>query len=318
MIQIQFESPFLYGGIVKYCLKWFGLFLGLTIITFVTIRLIPVSPVEMLLQQYNLPFTEENKSFLIREYGLDQSLIKQYLLWLKELLRGNFGFSFFTKLSVKEEMIKRLPYSFVIGFCSLLFSMVFAYFLGYISALQEEGLWDKISRGLAIFSLSFPSFIMAIIVIYYFGVKIKLFRFFTETHTWGILFSILILCLYQVGSLSRIVRKAFLQEKEKTYVQFYKIRGFEEKEILFYHCYKPVLYALLSASIARFSSLIGGSSVVEFAFSIPGVSFFLIHSIISRDYNVLQAYILIIFFFMFFVHLFFDFLLLFLKERRSQ
>lgn len=103
---------------MKYFIKWFLLFWGVSIVSFLVVRLLPVSPVEMLLQKYNLPLTEENKAFLTLRYGLDKNIVKQYYLWLSGVLKGDFGISFFS----------RLPYSFVIGFSSLLLANVFSFF----------------------------------------------------------------------------------------------------------------------------------------------------------------------------------------------
>lgn len=302
---------------MKYLLKTLLLFIVMSILIFIIVRLIPVSPVEMLLQKYNLPLTEKNKLFLIKEYGLHKSLINQYLIWLKELISGNFGFSFVTKLSIKDEMIKKIPYSLMIGMSSLSLSIVLSFFLGYLSSLKENGLFDNFTRILSVFTLSFPSFILSIFIIYYLGVKLKIISFFSGGNFWGITFSILILTLYQSGSLIRISRKAFIKLKNESYVKFYLIRGFKLEYVLLRHCYKPVLYSILSASLSKFSSVIGGSVVVEFAFTIPGISYFLISSIIARDYNVIQAYLVILFIWMFIVHAVIDFLLIFLREKNS-
>lgn len=303
---------------MKYLVKNILIFFVMTVLIFLIVRMIPISPVEMLLQKYNLPLTEENKLFLIKEYGLDKSLFSQYLLWIKELLKGNFGYSLITKLSIREEFIKKAPYSLMIGMGSLFISIILSFFLGFLSSLKENGILDKFTRLLSIFSLSFPSFIVSIFIIYYFGVKFRLIKFFSGSNFWGIFFSILILVLYQSASLTRIARKSFINLKKETYVKFYLIRGYNLKYILLRHCYKPVLYSILSASLAKFSTVIGGSVVVEFAFAIPGISYFLINSIVARDYNVIQAYLIVLFVWMILVHLIIDFLLLFFKEKSSQ
>jgi len=276
---------------MKYILKWLGIMFILSVITFLIVRFIPVSPIDMLLQHYNLPLTEENRKLLTSYYKLDQSLFKQYIVWIKDFLKGNWGISFITKLPVKEEMLRRLPYSLIIGLSSLFLSIILSFFL---------------------------SFIIAIFIIYYFGVKTQLIKFFIGGKFYGILFSIIILVLYQVGNLSRIVRDTFVEMKEETFVKFYLIRGFNINYVLLRHCYKPALYSLFSASISKFSSVVGGSAVVEFSFAIPGISYFLINSIVNRDYNVIQAYIFLICIYMFFVHLIFDFLLSFLREKGNK
>lgn len=303
--------------IIKYFLKWFLIFLGVCIFTFLIVRAMPVSPIEMLLQKYNLPITIENQNLLIKQYGLDKSIFEQFTKWFFNILKGDFGFSFITKLDIKAELLKRLPVSIVIGLGSLLISIFLAYLLGFLSVIKENSIFDKISRLISIISLSLPNFILAIIVIYFLGVKFRFFRFFTTDKNFAILFCTLIMVFYQIGPLSRIVVSSFNEVKKETFVEFYLLRGFSLPYVLFFHAYKPVLYSLLSASVSRFSSVIGGSGVLEFAFTINGVSYYLISSIVARDYNIIQAYIILIFVWMFVVHLIFDIILLFLKERKK-
>ena len=85
---------------VKFIFKWLGIMFILSVITFLIVRFIPVSPIDMLLQHYNLPLTEENRKLLTSYYKLDQSLFKQYIVWIKDFLKGNWGISFITKLPV--------------------------------------------------------------------------------------------------------------------------------------------------------------------------------------------------------------------------
>ena len=303
---------------MKYILRWLAIIFVLSVITFLIVRFIPVSPVDMLLQHYNLPLTEENRQLLTSYYKLDKSLFQQYIVWIKDFLKGNWGISFITKLPVKQEMLRRLPFSLIIGLGSLFLSIILSFFLGYLSAIKEKGFFDRLTRAISVLTLSVPSFIIAIIIIYYFGVKTQLIKFFIGGKFYGVLFSIMILVLYQVGNLSRIVRDAFVEMKQETFVKFYLIRGFNLNYVLLRHCYKPVLYSLLSGSISKFSSVVGGSAIVEFSFTIPGISYFLISSIVNRDYNVIQAYIFLICIYMFFVHLIFDFVLSFLKEKGNK
>lgn len=303
---------------MKYILKWILLFIITSILVFTIVRLIPTSPVDMLLQSYNLPLSEHNRSILIKDFGLDKNIYTQYFKWITNILKGNLGISFITKVPVKSEFISRLPYSISIGLSSLIIAIFSSYFLGYFAAIKEYGFINKLTRFISIVSSSVPSFIWTIFIIYYLGVKIKIIKFFSTNNFWAIFFSIIILSLYQIGFLSRIVRKAFVELKEESFVQFYLLRGFKLEYILFRHCYKPVLYSLLSASISRFSTVIGGSAIIEYAFAIPGVSYFLISSIIARDYNIIQAYILFLFIWMAFIHSIFNIFLFFLKEKSTK
>lgn len=301
---------------IRYLLKNIILFLIITILIFAIVRMIPISPVEMLLSQYNLPLTEENKLILLKEFGLQENIFIQYFNWLKELLSLNFGYTYSSHIYIMDELKRKLPYSIIIGMVSMLLSIIFSFFMGYFASLKENGTFDNFTRLLSIFTLSFPSFILSIIIIYYFGVKLHIISFFSGSNFWGIFFAIIIMTVYQSSNLIRITRTAFLKQKDETYVKCYLIRGYKLKNIFLRHCYKPVLYSILSASLSKFSTVIGGSIVLEYAFGIPGISYFLITSITGRDYNVIQAYLIILFLWMFVVHAVVDFLLGLLKERK--
>ena len=115
--------------------------------------------------------------------------------------------------------------------------------------------------------------------------------------------AIILTALYAAGSMSRIVRQGFREEMGKSYVKFAVSRGIPKETVLFRHAYKPVLASLISSIITRCAYVFGGSTVLEFAFTIPGMSTMLVSAMDSRDYNIMQVYILVVVIWMFFVHL---------------
>ena len=161
-------------------------------------------------------------------------------------------------------------------------------------------------------------FILSILIINAFGVKLGIVRFFTGDGRYAVLAAILLTALYCMGSLSRVVRSAFREEMGKSYVTFMISRGFRPEEVLWKHAYKPPLASLISAAITRFAGVFGGSTVLEFAFAIPGLSTMLVSAMDSRDYTILQTYILVVIIWMFFVHLFLRLALQLLGVRRTS
>ena len=121
-----------------------------------------------------------------------------------------------------------------------------------------------------------------------------------------------------MGSLSRVVKKAFREEMSKSYVRFSVSRGFEKNRVLLTQAYKPVVCHLLSAITGSFATVFGGSTVLEFAFGIPGISFFLVNSMKNADYAVLQTYILVVVIWMCLIHVMFQILLYRLDVRRRK
>ena len=270
-----------------------------SVVSFGVGRLMPGSPAQLLLQAYDLPETPENIEMIERQWGLDEPLIKQYGAWMKNFLRGDWGRSMISKLEIRKLFLKKLPYSLILGFGSILISSLFAFFMGFAAAIRPGGLADKLSRGLAVFAQTVPSSILAVLTIYLIGVKLKAVKFFTGGSTAGVVAATLFLSLYAMGGLARIVRIHFREQMGKPYIRFAIARGFESNYALLRYGSRPVLYGLVSVLIPKFGWILGGSSVMEFIFTIPGISYFLVDSIRLRDYYVIQSYIMVVVIWMF-------------------
>ena len=289
--------------VALFILKWVIIFFIASILIFVIVRMMPSTPVTKWLDAYHLPHTEENIAFVTQRMGLDQPLVTQYFVWLRNFFMGDWGVSLVSGEDIRERFFAKMPYSFSIGLIGILAGSLGAFFLGYRAALHRKGVCDKLTVFLTIFAQSVPMFILSILVINLLGVKLKIAKFFTGDGKYALLFAAIITAVYCMGTLSRIVRQAFREEMGKSYVKFMITRGFGKEEVLFRHAYKPPLASLISAVITRFAGIFGGSTVLEFAFAIPGLSTMLVSAMDSRDYNILQIYILVVVLWMFVVHL---------------
>lgn len=246
---------------------------------------------------------------------MDKPITIQYLKWLRQLAQGNLGTSILTKQDIKTEMIRRIPFSFAIGFGGLLIAAVISFYLGYKAALKDNGFYDILTSSLAVINQTVPIFILAVILIYFIGVKYKLIKFFNGSANIKLLIAMSIIAINNIGAISRIVKTHFKLILKEPYFIFAVSRGFSPKQALLKEGFKPALIGLISAIISKFAWVVGGSAAIEFVFAIPGISFFLIESITRRDYNVIQSYILIIALWLLFVHIFFELILKLLDKR---
>ncbi len=269
------------------------------------------------LDAYHLPHTEENIAYVEEKMGLDDPLPIQYVEWIGNFLRGDWGVSLVSGENIRERFLAKMPYSFSIGIIGILMGAFFAFFLGYRAALNRSGLCDRLTTAMTIFCQSIPMFIVSILIINAFGVRLGIASFFTGDGRYSIIAAILLTAIYSLGGLSRVVRSAFREEMGKSYVKFMVSRGFEPKTVLWKHAYKPPLASLVSAVITRFAGVFGGSTVLEFAFAIPGLSTMLVSAMDSRDYSILQTYILVVVIWMFFVHMILNLVLQMLGARRD-
>lgn len=237
--------------ILLFIVKWLIIFWVASVVSFGVGRLMPGSPAQLLLQAYDLPETPENIEMIERQWGLDEPLIKQYGAWMKNFLRGDWGRSMISKLEIRKLFLKKLPYSLILGFGSILISSLFAFFMGFAAAIRPGGLADKLSRGLAVFAQTVPSSILAVLTIYLIGVKLKAVKFFTGGSTAGVVAATLFLSLYAMGGLARIVRIHFREQMGKPYIRFAIARGFESNYALLRYGSRPVLYGLVSVLIPK-------------------------------------------------------------------
>lgn len=303
--------------IIIFLVKWLIIFFVASVIIFIAVRMMPSTPVDKWLNAYHLAHTEENVAFVTHKMGLDQPLIVQYLTWIGNFLRGDWGVSLVSGENIRERFMAKMPYSFSIGICGLLIGAAVSFFLGFRAALKRNGFCDRLTTGMTIFSQSVPMFIVSILIINAFGVKLQIAKFFSGDGRFAILAAIILTAVYCMGGLSRVVRAAFREEMSKSYVRFMVSRGFAPKTVLRKHAYKPALASLISSVITRFAGVFGGSTVLEFAFAIPGLSTMLVSAMDSRDYSILQTYILVVVIWMFFVHLILHLVLRLLGVRRE-
>lgn len=294
---------------VKLIFKWILVFFATSIVAFAIVRITPGSPVDITLTNLGLSKTPENVKAIEELYHFDEPLAKQYFSWMKDFLSGEWGKSYLTQTSLKPEILSRLPLSFGIGTGGILLAMALGFWLGYKASLNDRGGYNYISGALTLMSQTVPVFLLILLTIYFLGVKFKVMKFFTDVTPASIILAIIFIALPMIGPMSRAVRIHFKETAESMFMQYYTLRGYDNKKALLRYGSRPALYGLFSIAISKFSSVIGGATVVEFAMALPGLSTFLIESISRRDYPMVQSYIMILVLWMFLVNIIFEFIM---------
>ena len=294
---------------VKLILKWILVFFATSIVAFAIVRITPGSPVDITLNRLGLPRTAENIKVIEKQYHFDEPLVQQYFSWMKDFLSGEWGKSYLTQSSLKSALISRLPLSFGLRMGGILPAILLSFWIGYKASLDDKGKYNYISRALTLMSQTVPVFLLILITIYFLGVKLQIMKFFTNVTPAGIIVAIIFVAFPMIGPMSRAVRVHFKETAESMFMQYYTIRGYDSKKALLKYGSRPALYGLFSIAISKFSSVLGGATVVEFAMALPGLSTFLIDSISRRDYPMVQSYIMILVIWMFLVNIVFEFIM---------
>lgn len=284
------------------------LMLGITIMTFTVIHIAPGEPVEMQMAM-NPKVGKEARERLKKFYGLDQPLHVQYFTWLKKLSRLDFGRSFSSdNRPVIDKIKERLPVTLSLNLIALLIEFGLAIPIGVMAALHRNRLLDK---GLTVFvflGFAVPTFWLALLLMYLFGVKLNwlpisgLHTLGYETYGWFARIwdmakhLVMPVCVASFGSLaavSRYMRSAMLQVIGQDYIVTARAKGLSERVVIWKHAFGNALLPLITLLGFSVPGLIGGSVIFETIFSIPGMGQLFYQGVMSRDYPTVMGILVI-------------------------
>ena len=225
------------------------------------------------------------------ELGLDKPFPVQYAKWVKGILEGDFGTSYKSKKPVLQEIKKCIPYTVRLTVLSMFLTILISTPIGILCAKYKDRLLDNIFRFITYLFSSLPSFFLALVLMYLFSLKLKLFPVIAKGNKSGIVMPALVLSLTLASWYIRQVRAIVLKELEKGYIDGLLTRGVSETRILFGHVLRNCLMPLVTLLGISFGTMLGGSTIVESIFTWPGVGKLAVDAITSRDYPVIQGYV---------------------------
>lgn len=238
---------------------------------------------------------EEDKQLLIRQLGLDRSLVEQYFTFLGNALQGDFGRSVAAgREPALELVLSRLPASLSLAGVALAFTLAVGIVLGVLSAIKHDTIADVLIRMLALLGQSVPSFWLGIVMIYVVAVQWKLL----PTSGYGgwqyYVLPALTLGLFTLAAVTRLVRASMLDALGSEYVKLARIKGVSEAIVIWRHALSNSLIPVATFMGSFFATMITGAVVVETVFAWPGIGRLAFESILSRDFPVIQTVVLVI------------------------
>ncbi len=242
------------------------------------------------------PFSKEGKmppavmENLMEKYGLNKPKSEQYVMYLKNIARGDFGDSMISKTETVNEMISRgFPVSARLGLQAFLIAVVFGILFGTLAAIYQNQFADHFFMIIAIIGISVPSFIMGSLLIQYVAKPIKFF----PIGGWGSFKHTLLpsftLALMPMASISRLMRSSMLEVLNQDYVKTAKSKGLKKSTTIIRHGIRNAILPIISSLGTTLSGLLTGSFVVEKIFGIPGLGMFFTNSIFKRDYTLIMG-----------------------------
>ena len=277
--------------------------IGVSILIFFFMRILPGDVVDAMVTDETgaMVFTDEQRESIEESIGLNRPLHIQYLGWMKDVVTGDLGYSFWTKISVGEHVRRRAPMTLEIAILSLIISWVMGLPIGILAAINRNSIGDYFSRGIVILFLAIPSFYAALAFLIFFVL------FFTWRPPVEVIFfwqnpiQILYVALpaaIAIGTgmaavVARMARSSILEVIKEDYVRTAKSKGLSKGTIINRHVLKNALIPVITISGLQFGNLLSGAIAVEVALSIPGLGALLAQGLADRDWMIIQNLVLI-------------------------
>ena len=286
--------------IIKRTLLMIPILLGITVLSFGVMRLAPGGPAEAQME-FSAKASAEARERLRKLYGADQPFYKQYATWLRKFTTLDFGEAFADGRKVKDKILERLPITLTINSLSLGLILLIAIPIGIMSATRQYSLLDRFTTIFVFVGFSTPSFWLALLLIYFFGVQWGLLPIsgiqsldVTGLTTWGrladrsrhLILPIFVSAFGGLAGFSRYVRNNMLEVMRQDYIRTARAKGLPENIVIYKHALRNALMPVITILGLSLPGIIGGSVIMETVFGIPGMGQLLYQAVFSRDYNV--------------------------------
>jgi peptide/nickel transport system permease protein len=227
------------------------------------------------------------------QLGLDRPLLVQYASFVGDLLRGDFGQSFYYRTPVFELYLSRLPYSLMLAVAAMVFSLVIGIPTGILAAVRVNGWWDSVGKVFALLGLSFPSFAAGLVLILFFSVYLGWLPSSGSGGVLHILMPAFSLGWFFAAAHMRLTRSSMLEVLGSEYVKLARLKGLPEALVIAKHAFKNALIPVLTLAGINLVLMVNVAVVVETVFAWPGVGRLLYEGISFRDFPVVQATVIL-------------------------
>jgi peptide/nickel transport system permease protein len=278
--------PYLVGRVLQTVLSM----LVVISIVFVLTRL-SGNPVHLLL---DVNATQRDLEILTRHLGLDQPLLIQYGIYVKNIAQGDLGRSVLTRRPVTEHLWERLPATIELGFVAMFLSVAIGVPIGVYSAVRRGGVLDGAARVFSVLGQSMPPFWLGLMLILFFGVLLGVLPAGGRGGPQHLILPAFTLGYFTSAAIMRLTRSSMLEVLGADYIRFARLKGLHEQIILWKHGLKNALLPVITFAVMLFVQFLGGAVVTETVFAWPGLGRLLLESITTRDYPIVQAGVLVL------------------------
>ncbi len=272
--------------VLKRALLAVSIIFSISLITFLILNVLPGDPVSMMLGE----FADANKIREVRHnMGLDLPLWQQYLQWIRNLVKGDFGSSYFQKKPVLFLILQAFQYTSYLAAMAYIIALIIGLFMGIIAAVNHGSWLDRFLMSISVLGISAPSFWVAILLQIYIGLRFKIFPVSGVQTSIGYVLPAIALGTRYAASISRVTRASMMEVMGQDFIRTAYAKGLNPFRIVMVHIFRNALIPVITIIGADIGSLLTGSMITENVFNIPGIGKLLIDAINRRDIPLVQG-----------------------------
>ena len=263
--------------------------LGVVFLIFLMLNVVPGNPIEAMLGEHASQSVIDRMS---RYYGLDQPVYVQFLIYVKNLLRGDLGVSYKLNRSVNDLIGSAFPYTLKLTLLSALLAWLIGIPAGIVSAIRKNSLIDRLFMGVSLMGVSMPVFWAALLFQYFFAYRMNLVPVSGATSLASYFLPAIVLGWSSAGTIARLTRSNLLEVLEEDYIRTAFAKGRSQSGVILHHAFKNALLPVVTMMAIQVASMLSGAVITETVFAIPGIGRLAVDAITSRDMPLLQGTVL--------------------------
>ena len=263
--------------------------LGVVLLIFIMLRIIPGSPVLVMLGEH---YDQETIERLTELMGLDQPLLVQFFDYVKGALMGDLGISYRYQRPVADMIMDALPYTVKLAVMAALFAWVMGIVSGIIAAVNNNNFIDRLFMGVSLLGVSMPIFMTSLVLQYIFSFKLGILPMTEDGSMVSMILPAIALGWNSAGSVARMTRSSLIEAMQADYIDTAKAKGLLRGAVILKHALRNSLLPVVTMMALQLSSMLSGAVITESVFAIPGIGRLATEAISNRDMPVLQGTVL--------------------------
>ena len=263
--------------------------LGVVLLIFIMLRIIPGSPVLVMLGEH---YDQETIERLTELMGLDQPLLVQFFDYVKGALMGDLGISYRYQRPVADMIMDALPYTVKLAVMAALFAWVMGIVSGIIAAVNNNNFIDRLFMGVSLLGVSMPIFMTSLVLQYIFSFKLGILPMTEDGSMVSMILPAIALGWNSAGSVARMTRSSLIEVMQADYIDTAKAKGLLRGAVIMKHALRNSLLPVVTMMALQLSSMLSGAVITESVFAIPGIGRLATEAISNRDMPVLQGTVL--------------------------